>query len=432
MTQTPSPLSQLISRHKAGEAIGIPSICSAHPVVLETALAMGRDAGRPVLIESTCNQVNHRGGYTGQTPADFVSEVTRLAERIGLPREHLILGGDHLGPSPWQTAPAATAMTEARALVAAYVQSGYTKIHLDASMSLGDDPPGPLPVAIVAERSAELAAVAEACRSPYAPPPLYVIGSEVPPPGGEAGSHDLTRPAVTRPTDAAGTLAATRAAFARRGLDDAWSRVIALVVQPGVEYGDAVIHDYDRAAAAGLSRFIETQPGLVFEAHSTDYQTPAALRALVEDHFAILKVGPALTFAYREAIFALEAIEREWLGSRGNMALSNVRLTLDAAMQANPAYWRTYYSGDEAELAFKRAYSLSDRARYCWSVAEVQAAVARLLAHLSAAPMPLSLVSQYMPRQYERVRMGMMPLHPQALLMDAVRSVLIEYLAASG
>ena len=103
-----------------------------------------------------------------------------------------------------------------------------------------------------------------------------------------------------------------------------------MVVQPGVEYGDDHIFDYDRAAAAELSRFITTQPGLVYEAHSTDYQTPAALRALVEDHFAILKVGPALTFAYREAVFALELIEREWLAGRPGITLSGVRSALDA------------------------------------------------------------------------------------------------------
>ena len=50
---------------------------------------------------------------------------------------------------------------------------------------------------------------------------------------------------------------------------------------------------------------------MVYEAHSTDYQTRDALRALVKDHFAILKVGPGLTFAMREALWALDAIDQE-------------------------------------------------------------------------------------------------------------------------
>jgi D-tagatose-1,6-bisphosphate aldolase subunit GatZ/KbaZ len=422
-----TPLNAIVNQHRAGQPVGITSVCSAHPVVLAAAMAHGRDTGSPVLIESTCNQVNHRGGYTGQTPSDFTAYVTRLAEASGLPHGQLILGGDHLGPSPWQALPAEEAMAEARALVAAYVAAGYTKIHLDASMRLGDDPPGPLPISLVAQRSAELAAVAEANLPPGANPPLYVVGSEVPIPGGMQGaSHEL---AVTRAGDAAETLAATRHAFTRRGLDDAWSRVIALVVQPGVEFGDDTIIDYDRAAAADLSNFITGQPGLVYEAHSTDYQTPAALRQLVEDHFAILKVGPGLTFAYREAVFALEMIECEWLRGRPGVELSGVRATLDAAMLANPAYWQKYYGGNEDDRAFKRAYSLSDRARYYWPAPPVQATVARLMGNLSG-PLPLALLSQYLPRQHDQVRAGALPNDAPALLADAVEVVLRAYGAA--
>mgnify|MGYP002140241092 CR=1 FL=1 len=83
------------------------------------------------------------------------------------------------------------------------------------------------------------------------------------------------------------------------------------VVQPGVEFDHHKVIDYDRAKAARLSRALDGQPHIVFEAHSTDYQTPKALKALVEDHFAILKVGPGVTFALREAFWALDAIERE-------------------------------------------------------------------------------------------------------------------------
>lgn len=422
-----TPLTTIVNQHRAGRPVGITSVCSAHPVVLAAALAQGRDTGWPVLIESTCNQVNHRGGYTGQTPSDFATYVTRLAGELGLARNQLVLGGDHLGPSPWQALPAKEAMAEARALVAAYVAAGYTKIHLDTSMRLGDDPPGGLAVARVAERSAELAAVAEANRRPGATPPRYVVGSEVPIPGGMQGdSHEL---AITDPADAAGTLAATRDAFARQGLDEAWSRVIALVVQPGVEFGDDTVIDYDRPAAAALSQFITRQPGLIYEAHSTDYQTPAALGQLVEDHFAILKVGPGLTFAYREAVFALEMIEREWLRGRSGVELSGVRAALDAAMVDDPVHWQKYYGSDDEEQAFRRAYSLSDRARYYWPAPPVQAAVARLLGNLSG-PLPQTLLSQYLPRQHERVRAGALRNDAVALVADAVGVVLRMYGAA--
>lgn len=151
-------LDLLVAAQKRGAALGIPSICSAHPWVLKTALR----GEAPVLIESTCNQVNQFGGYTGMTPADFVRFVHGIAAENGFPPEKLILGGDHLGPAPWQAGPTERAMSRAADMVRAYVQAGYTKLHLDASMKLGDDDPTrPLDLELAARRTAWLAKAAE-------------------------------------------------------------------------------------------------------------------------------------------------------------------------------------------------------------------------------------------------------------------------------
>lgn len=82
----------LIARHKAGEHIGICSVCSAHPLVIEAALAFDRNSTRKVLIEATSNQVNQFGGYTGMTPADFREFVFTIADKVGFARERIILG----------------------------------------------------------------------------------------------------------------------------------------------------------------------------------------------------------------------------------------------------------------------------------------------------------------------------------------------------
>jgi D-tagatose-1,6-bisphosphate aldolase subunit GatZ/KbaZ len=83
----------------------------------------------------------------------------------------------------------------------------------------------------------------------------------------------------------------------------------------------------------------------------------------VRDHFAILKVGPAATFAYREALFALAAIEAELLPAAQCSRLPQV---LDEVMVAQPKHWQSYYQGDEAALRLLRSYSFSDRCRYYW------------------------------------------------------------------
>ena len=397
----PEPLLEVVSAQKRGEARGMFSVCSAHPVVLRCALEQALEDGTSALVESTSNQVNQEGGYTGIRPAEFAAFVFRLATEAGLPPERVVLGGDHLGPHPWRAEGATIAMERAIEMVRQYVQAGYAKIHLDASMTCAGDPPGPLDDAVAAARAAVLAAAAEAaCRGRR--PPVYGVGTEVPSPGGQAGAH--AGPAVTRASDAERTLHILREAFARRGLERAWERVIALVVQPGVEFGDDVVFAYRREEAAGLKAFAETQDRLVYEAHSTDYQAEGALRALVTDHYAILKVGPELTFAFREAVFSLEEIERELLGHRNPGRLSCLRAALDGAMRRDPRHWEAFYDGEEDEQRLRRAWSLSDRARYYWAQPEVAAALERLFANLEARSLPQGLVSQYLPGAVDLAR----------------------------
>jgi D-tagatose-1,6-bisphosphate aldolase subunit GatZ/KbaZ len=415
---------QLIASHKGAQPRGITAVCSAHPWVLRAAL---RRAG-PVLIESTCNQVNQYGGYTGQTPAQFVGYLKRLAAEAGFPAGQLLLGGDHLGPSVRAGEQAESAMQKAEELVRACVAAGYQKIHLDASMHLGgDDPSRPLDVELAAQRAARLAQAAEqAGVSAGGMPPWYVIGTEVPPPGGAAQHEQKVQ--VTTPEAVRQTIEATRQAFTQFGLQAAWERVMAVVVQPGVEFGDDFVLDYQPALARKLSRFIETTP-YVYEAHSTDYQTRQSLRRLVRDHFAILKVGPALTFAFREAVFVLAAIEAELFPAEER---SNIVQVIESAMLAQPAYWQKYYPGPPAEQAFKRKFSLSDRLRYYWSQPVVQSAFERLLHNLAQKPIPWSLLSQYAPGQVRQIREGRLENTPRALLLDRITDVLDDYAAAAG
>ncbi|HXK60261.1 MAG TPA: class II D-tagatose-bisphosphate aldolase, non-catalytic subunit, partial [Acidobacteriota bacterium] len=334
------------------------------------------------------------------------------------------------GPYPWRQEPAALAMQKAEDLVRSYVEAGFCKIHLDASMRCADDagdPKTPLNETIVMERTAALARVAEeaASRRGSDVRPVYVVGTEVPVPGGEKTRSQA--PEVTSAEDVRSTLEQTKATLERRGLGHVWERVIALVVQPGVEYSDDAVFEYDRCKTANLSALIREAGTCVYEAHSTDYQKPEALSQLVKDHFAILKVGPWLTFAFREAVFALSMIEEEWLGDRRSVELSRVREALESVMVKDPADWQGYYTGDEAYLRYARRYSFSDRCRYYWPRPEVQAALSRLVSNLKNYPPPLTLISQFLPVQYEGVRAGVLSADPTALICDKIAGVLRLY-----
>lgn len=409
-----------------GRRRGIYSVCSAHPWVLRAAAEQAKEDGSLLLIEATSNQVNQNGGYTGMKPADFRRFAEEIVDSVGFDRSLLILGGDHLGPNPWRTLDPETAMANALEMVREYAGAGFSKIHLDASMPCGGEA-AVLPDETVAARAARLCAAAEEAASAAGlPGPVYVIGTEVPTPGG--ATHELQELAATTTAAAQKTLKVHQQEFTRDGLQSAWDRVLALVVQPGVEFDHDSVVDYSRPKAAALSGWLREQPGtFVFEAHSTDYQRPAAYSELVQDGFAILKVGPALTFAMREGLFALAAMERDLVDATVASRLPEV---MEETMLAAPSSWKPYYSGDAQEQKRLRVYSYSDRMRYYWHDSRVQAAVARLIENLTRLQLPETMLSAYLPQQYERVREGSLKNEPEALIVDKVRDVLRVYAAA--
>ena len=377
-------LRSIVADNRAGRARGIPSWCTAHPQTLRAILRAHRDSDGPILIEATCNQVNQHGGYTGMAPARFRAFIEALAGQAGVDARRIILGGDHLGPNPWKALPAAQAMAEAREMVRAYVEAGFDKIHLDASMACADD--RALGEDEMAERAALLCAAAEAARGRREI--VYIVGTEVPIPGGETEALDAL--AVTRPEAALRTFERHRAAFASHGLDRAIGDVVGLVVQPGVDMGNTQVFYFDKAKAGALSAAALTVPGVVFEAHSTDFQTEAGLTDLVASHFAILKVGPSLTFAFREAVVAMAAIEERLNASKR----SGILEALATAMNENPVHWRPYIPVDERQELLK-IFGLSDRIRYYWPQPKVDAALKTLLSNIDAARAPPGIVSQF-------------------------------------
>jgi len=414
-----SLIHDLIARNRAGEAIGLPCFCTANEHVLRAVLAYGAKTGFPIVIEATCNQVNQEGGYTGMTPKDFMSWLEGMTDEANVPMDQLILGGDHLGPNPWKSEPMEQAMEKACELVKLYVKAGFTKIHLDASMACGgEENPS---FTQVAERAADLCAVAEA----YAPDPeklIYVIGTEVPIPGGETeepAALDVT--SVARFRD---TISTHREAWAARGLDAAWSRIVSVVTQPGVDFGHSSIYPFLPEKARLLSEAILLEDGLTYEAHSTDYQSTTALADLVKHHFFFLKVGPELTFRFREAVWALAAIEDQMELDRP----SNIRDIILGQMNANPEYWQDYYSGTGQEVKTQKVFSYSDRIRYYWTDKKVAAALNALLQSLETQPFSETVTSQ----AFMGLEFGEMPSCPSSLVRQHIQRCVGRYYRAAG
>lgn len=409
-------LRQIIARNRSGEAVAIPSVCTAHRDALEACLTLAEALDQPIVVEATSNQVNQDGGYTGLTPADFMRFVNDIAASAQVDPTRILFGGDHLGPQAWRKLPADEAMQKAQRMVADYAAAGFTKIHLDCSEGCAGEP-AQLPDAITASRSAALAVTA----LKHAPDPerlLFVIGTEVPPPGG-ARTDDHGDIPPTTPESARATLAAHRAAFAAANVP--LDQIGGLVVQPGVEFSPMEVHHLPLGRDPHLLDALADWPHVCLEAHSTDYQHPQAYPRLAELGFAFQKVGPALTFAWREALYALDTM-RAQTGWAAGPSLAD---TMEEVMLDAPGYWQAHVHGPDQRL--QRHFGLADRIRYYWPQAKAQAAVQRLMADLADKTLPDPLLAAHFSApEIATARASHYPL-PRALALARVQSALRPY-----
>ena len=424
------PIKEILDKRKLGINSGIASYCTANNIVIETILEYYLDTNEYVLIECTANQVNQFGGYTGMTPADFRDYVLDIAEKIGFPKDKIILGADHFGPLAWADKNEAEAMKNANELVRLAVLAGYTKIHLDTSMFLAsDDTSKKLSDETIARRGAELYKTCEESfierrkEFPNSIHPVYVIGSEVPIPGGEY--EEKTTLEVTNPIDFENTINTYDKIFKENGFEDAWSNIIAVVVQPGVEFSNEDIHDYNRNDSKELCKKLKEYPHLVFEGHSTDFQFKEKLKEMVEDGIAILKVGPAVTYALREGLFSLSLMEKELIKDENERA--NFIELLEKIMLDNPKDWEKYYQGNELEQQLQRKYSFSDRCRYYMARNDINCTIKRLFENIDLQSIPLGMIKQYLPQAYISLRTNQISKNAKNLVKSNIDTVLENY-----
>jgi D-tagatose-bisphosphate aldolase class II non-catalytic subunit len=422
-------LEEIVRQNRAGKPVAIASVCSAHPDVLTASMQLASERGTHLLVEATSNQVNQFGGYTGLDPAGFIRTVHQLCDAQSVDRAQVIFGGDHLGPQAWRSEDAELAMNNAKVMMRQYIEAGFSKIHLDCSegcrgepSQVGDD--------LAADRAAQLAAICEAAAG-NASAPNYVVGTEVPPPGGARGAEEEHSILLTTKDRAQATLSRHKSAFSRLGLEDAFERVIGLVVQPGVEFGPDHVDVFDIASPNLLADALASYPKIAFEAHSTDYQPDAVFVELARRHFAILKVGPALTFAYRQAMYSLDAILAYSQPPSNRRKLPEV---LEEFMLEQPKHWQSHYMGSDETRRLLRHFGYADRIRYYWTVPQVASLVEAIEAQFNALNIPTPMLLQFFsPSVLDRAEKlrasGCTP--AKALIHSEIQSALDPYFAVS-
>ena len=399
-------LRDIIRRNRVGEQVAIVSVCSSHPDVLRASLAMAERLDRFIVIEATSNQVNQDGGYTGMVPADYIASINTIAHEAGVCRERIVLGGDHLGPQVWRELDGASAMAKAEVMMRAYVKAGFSKIHIDCSEGCAGEPLQ-LSDELTAERSARLARMCCEISDDL----LFVVGTEVPPPGGVRAYEDgVISP--TSPDAALKTLEAHDTTFG-----DMSDLIGGLVVQPGVEFGATTVHALPLERDPQLRKALVNHPHVCLEAHSTDYQAPGVYPRLADLGFAFQKVGPALTYAYRQALYALDQLR----SSKGALERA-----MEAVMLARPSMWQGHYAGDQEELAAQRHVGLSDRIRYYWPTSEAQMAVQDLFFELESSIPDAVLLTVFDQKILDRAE-GLQGSQAQRLIYAQIEFALAPY-----
>lgn len=407
---------------------GIISVCSSNEIVLEAVLKRIKNTNLPIIIEATANQVNQFGGYSGLTPFQFKELVMKIAEKVSFPKERIILGGDHLGPHVWREEEPETAIEYAKQMIKEYIKAGFIKIHIDTSMPLKNE--NTIDYDKIAKRTALLCSVAEktfeifSFRNPNTIRPVYVIGADVPPPGGEPYAKQI----VTTKEELEKSLNYFKEAFKKEGIEQALNYVIAIVSNFGNSFGEDEINDFYQEKVKPLKKILKKY-NIVFEGHSTDYQTKENLKRMVKCGIYILKVGPALTFALREALIALSHIEEE-LYKDEIQKLTSFKETLLNEMLKNKTYWIKYFDTNDKLIKVKLLYSYLDRWRYYFENKNVKNAIYSLIRNLENIEIPSWLISQYFPYQYQKIRRGELKKDIMEIIFDKIGMIIDDYIFA--
>jgi D-tagatose-1,6-bisphosphate aldolase subunit GatZ/KbaZ len=422
-------LIDILEANRRGERKGIYAVESQNPTVQEVYLRQALADGSPALFEVSAEILDPHGQSGKILPEDFIGKVKQIAVKIGFPLDRLFFGVNGLSPSLWHGESVESALKKTRAFISDIVSLGFNKLGIHAGIHLKGDPADQLlPREVIIAREAALYQAAElaAAGLPDEEKPLYVIDVH-PGQGMIEGKKDMVRK-----EDVENTVDRFALTAAAAGLPEIKERLLAARVFLGPGYDSEKVIPFDSSLLKKLSGCVYGYKPVIFEALQTDFQPQMVLDQLVDNHFALLSVGPELTYTMREALFSLAIMENETMIGKPGVYLSNFIIELDRAMQSAPQHWQKYYTGNGFEQLVARKYSLYDRSRFYWEDKEVRKTKKRLFDNLMEYPVPLTVLRQFMPYQYERVAAGELENKPDALVMDAVRRALCRYSCACG
>ncbi len=329
-------------------AKALPSFCTSNIFVLKSLLHFCKYKNLPALIETTSNQVNQYGGYSGNKPKDFIKKINNLIKKIKFNKKNIFYGGDHLGPLPWMKSKSVTALAKSIKLIDLYLKNNYIKIHIDTSIKCNDDKF--LTTKEVFLRTKYI--LRKLKKKNNLKKIFLVFGTEVPLSGGN-DSKKIIPTALKQIKEEYLNFSALLKS------ENLPTDNFGLVIEPGMKFMDRSI------TKPYLNNFKQKKSfskknKFIFEAHSSDYQNFSTLKKLVKNNFKILKVGPELTFNLFKSFLFMEQIEKKNCHSKSNFK----KIILDT-MFKNKDHWKNYFNHlSKKKLSNNITNSFFDRTRY--------------------------------------------------------------------
>lgn len=328
--------------------------------VIKASFRAAKRNNAPIYFATTLNQVDCDGGYTGMTQSEFTKILRREAAAVHYEGPYIV-AIDHGGPwlkdkqsiERWSTE---QAMEGVKKSYEAALLAGYDLIHVDPTVDIFLPKGEIIDIHVVARRTVELIAHAEAFRKAHNLPPIsYEVGTEE------------VHGGLADPKTFDTFLIDLKAGLAAEGLSDVWPCFIV-----GKVGTDLHTTTFDPDVAKELTAKVRPYGSYIKGHYTDDVSNPEAYPL---SGMGAANVGPEFTMNEYDALAELEQEEIKHFEAGSIPQLSHITRVLWQQVYES-GRWKKWLHGDEvgkdlSEVSSERQlWLVKTGCRYIWQKAE--------------------------------------------------------------
>ena len=347
-------------KSKTGVSRTLFAACPNSLSVIKASFRAAKRNNAPIYFATTLNQVDCDGGYTGMTQSEFTKILRREAAAVHYEGPYIV-AIDHGGPwlkdkqsiERWSTE---QAMEGVKKSYEAALLAGYDLIHVDPTVDIFLPKGEIIDIHVVASRTVELIAHAEAFRKAHNLPAIsYEVGTEE------------VHGGLADPKTFDTFLTDLKAGLAAAGLSDVWPCFIV-----GKVGTDLHTTTFDPEVAKELTAKVRPYGSYIKGHYTDDVSNPEAYPL---SGMGAANVGPEFTMNEYDALAELEQEEEKQYEAGRIPQLSRITQVLWQQVYES-GRWKKWLHGDEVgkdlrEVSPERQlWLVKTGCRYIWQKAE--------------------------------------------------------------